>query len=416
MTWPYRTTLAAAIVGDALHAAEVREGPAGVRVVPREVIEAFLRTPSEESRRLLGEVAGGTRVVLVLPSSWCALKAMGLSWSQWNGAREELAANISGFFPFPAGQALAGYVARVGPEGESAGGYIVAADRARVQPWLDALRSALGREVDEVLTPHMALAGLGLQRESSAVVLDPDAGGAGVCHRLRLGEVVELCARSSGASSDGEASRVLPEAGGASAGSVSGSELAWSAVLAGRVGPESYAPVLGRRARPPRRWLAPAACALAAAGLLPASGALMESRYREAISTRLAQSEAERASIDEARRALADLERYAALAREASGKTFAAGPSLLVDLAEVFGVVREAGAGAFVYRVELDGSSLSLQGEAPRAGDVLRAVEKLESYQSARQASDPSPLEERAGEVFHVRADRVAPSGTGGGR
>lgn len=71
------TTLAASVVGDDLYLSEVSGGLAGLgaRSKPVAMLGGFLSMSVDEARRAIGDAAGkGARLILVVPTSWCAVR------------------------------------------------------------------------------------------------------------------------------------------------------------------------------------------------------------------------------------------------------------------------------------------------------------------------------------------------------
>lgn len=348
------------------------------------------------------------RLTLVCPGAWCALRPMPLSLDRWAAAREEVLRSIEGFVPIPAEHALIGLIDRRahaapgapgGPAAAAGPGasYLVALDRRRIEPWLAALASALGRPVDVLLSSHGAALGVGAGAHDRALVLDGAPGAAIVAHRFEHGEVIALAEPLADADADGDPApfRIEPTP----------AELALGAALLPRVAPGRCAPLMGRPTPAPRRWLAPASLAAAAALVMLSVPQIDAARSSAATERLLAQIDATRDGAQAARRerdeAMALIERL----RAAQAIFASTPPSVLPALAAAQGVVPDDG---FLYRVELDATSATLRGEAPRASDVLRALEATPQFQSARQTESVIPVEERSAEQFTLRADREA--------
>ncbi|HBS28816.1 MAG TPA: hypothetical protein DEB06_05060 [Phycisphaerales bacterium] len=296
---------------------------------------------------------------------------------------------------------------------------IIAADRARVEPWTGALALASGRPVHAVLPTHAVVLGLGLQNEERCQVLERLASGALVAHRLRWGRFTEVGVSPS----DTDASagrRLVLDSEDRALGEVVGPEaLALGAALAPLVAPSAYWPLSGPRPRAPRRWLSPLAAGLIVAALLWSAAAIAESRYERAAGALLAESESLTAPLEDAQRAKSDALRLAALLRKGVAQPAADWRRVLPDLAAAQSVIPEDG---FLYRLEYDGRALGLTGEAKRASDVLTRLEATPEFDGARTLGASSIVEERSTEQFSIRADRAgapparAATGPGGAR
>ncbi|MDX2115429.1 MAG: PilN domain-containing protein [Planctomycetota bacterium] len=371
------------------------------------VLREFLRMPHDEARARLSAARGAARVVLTCPSAMCAVRPVGATTAVWRSAREEIVRNIHSFVPLAAGDALVGLIDRA-PRLESgdatadpsdAGGYLVVADRRRLQPWFDAVRGAIGRDPDRVLSASMAALGLGLQKRPRAEVVDTLPGGGRVAHRLVYGEVEELAATPESGPTDQRVT--LP---GAENSTVSGEDLAIAAVLAPEV-VRGFAPLSGAMSGPRSGWALPGAVATAAAVLLVASPFVADARYARATEALDAQSAARRDVIRDVITDRDEARRYSDLLNEAQ--------SLLPrfetkgQTVRVLSAAREAlPADAFFYRVDLDETSITVRGEARRSGDVLRAFEDSPAFEQAREVDPPRPVSERSLETFHIRALR----------
>lgn len=412
-------------VGDDLYVARVSGSGWRIRARRGPVVRGFLRMNPEEARRALGDAgaAVGTsgRVVLTLPSGTCGVRPMQLGMSRWHGARAEVTRAIGRLFPIDPDEALVGLVSRragaslaetpgSGGEGGSVErGYLVVASRREVGAWTDRLERALGREVSEVLSTQMAMLGLGLQHESRAGVIERAASGAEEIHWLRYGEVEELGAPWAGEMDDttevsGAVLRRLPGAeAGDPADDIDGHELAIAGGLASIAGGGAFAPLVGKPAPAPKRWVAPLAGVAAAALLLWGGSVVLERRYERAIVDLRAQDGAiaERLARIEATRA--ELSRTTAMIEGAIGKTVAGWKSVMPELAAAHAVIPDD---AFLYDLRLDGRRVVLRGEAPRASDVLRNLESSEAFTSPTRQSPTQVVQERGTETFDLAATR----------
>lgn len=397
------TTFAAAIVGDDLHTAVVSGSLLGVRARHGPVLREFLGMPAEEARRMLGNLPDSARPMLVVPGTMAGVRPTALPPAKWAAARTEITRSVESLFPIRAEDAALGYIGRRLPDGGEAG-YLIAADRHALKPWIDALARVLGRPVDTVVSSHMALPGLGLQSEPESEVAE--SSGSNLSHRLAFGEVTELNAPRD----ERLAARLLlpggapPEPVPAEAKRVSGSDLAVAAAIAPRVAGGRISPLIGRPFAADRRWL-PAAAVIAAAMLFIWLARWTESaRYERGIA-RLDLERADRAALLEdaraTRRRAMDLDARLRAVESARGPA-ASGMLPAVDAAQA--VLPQ---GAFLYRVDVDPRAITIKGESARAGDVLRALEDAPEFQGARELDTPMTVEERGLEMFNIRADRV---------
>jgi hypothetical protein len=252
----------------------------------------------------------------------------------------------------------------------------------------------------------MALLGLGLQGQAEAVVEDRGGRGGGVVHRLAFGEVVELNGPA------GDAARAptmsLPTEDG---GGMSGFDLAVAGALAPIVGRGRMWPIMGEARREPMRWWPAAAGVALAVGIAWLAERTETWRYQRAIAALEIERAAHAGALAEVRAAR---ERTTTLVERIETIARAERESADGDLLAAFDAVRAAlPAGAFLYRVEVDGGSLTIKGEAKRAGDVLRAVEETEAFEGAKELDAPVTVEERGLETFNIRAERVRRGGEG---
>jgi hypothetical protein len=301
-------------------------------------------------------------------------------------------------------------------------GYLVVAPRREVEVWTEALGRALGREVTEVLATPMAMLGLGLQHEERVGVIEHSASGGEEIHWLRYGQVEELGAAWSSEMDDaaevgGAMLRRLPgavdNARRDGVQPIDGFELATGGALAPMVAGGRFAPLVGRPAGAPKRWLLPVGASLAAALLLWAASAVMEGRYDRAIEHLRAQEASmadELARIQEMR---TELDAKTALIEDGVGKTIAGWKSVIPDLSAAHSVVPSGG---YIYEVGVNDQRVFLRGEAPRASDVLRALESSAAFESPKQQSPVRAVDERSTEEFDLVAQRRTSAGAKDGQ
>lgn len=405
------TTLAGAIVGGDLHTALVSVSPLGVRTKAGAVLRGFRELPVDEARRTLGEIPDGASIVLVVPASMVGVRPTALPADRWPAAREEMLKSIESLFPFPASDAAAGYVGRRLPGSGESAGYIIAADRRQLRPWMDSLQKVTGRPVDAVMSSHMALFGLGLQQEANAEVLEWSGAGWSA-HRLAWGEISELNGSSSEGESSGRIAIPSDRSPPTGARGISGADLATAGALASVVAPGGFAPLIGRSVGSSRRWVPAAAAIGLGCLLLWGAGRIEEWRYERGIA-HLERARAEQQSA-RVRVELAQARTNELVARlDAASRAFGAPSAGMLSAVEAAqAAVPE---GAFLYRVEVDDKTVTVKGEAKRAGDVLRALEDSPAFRGARELDTPVMVEERGLEMFNIRVEREASGGGAGG-
>lgn len=427
-------TLSLVIDGADLVCASLSGSPLGLRMQRGPHVLDFLHASAEEQRRALsGAEALPGRITLTVPATWCNVRPIALRCEQWSSARPEIMRSLSSLFPMAPADAVVGLIDRAAQSADGArgagrgapgnsGAYLVAVDRARLDPWLDAIRAALGRDVDLVLAPHMAILGLGLQSVERAEVLERQTGGAMVCHRLWRGEITELYhpLDESGAGQHITRLRLAEsvpaidnERSAPGVPRIDVHELCAAGALAPLVAPGRFAPLMGRAPHGARRWALPAAGV--ALGLVALWGAswTIDARYRSA-SERIERSQEGReqalAAVERDRSATL---RLVALLDAAARGPVASPRSVLPELVAAHAALPTDG---FLYRVELDGSGVTLRGESKRASDVLEQLDRTPGFRSARNVSTPAPVEERASEMFDIRAERAPVAASGGAR
>ena len=415
--------LSLAAIGNDLVVCLVRTSVGGATITPVTTISDALRTGHASLREgvsRLGIRLSGARIVFTCPSGMCSLRPIGLGIDNWSKARDEVLASLGRLFPMTSDNALVGLIDRR-PDaisGESAGhrAYLCAVRRDQVNPWIVMIEQALGRAPDIVLSPPMATLGLGLQQTEHAGVIERQPSGICTIHRLDHGEITALSEPWSPEVDESAALagiRLLELPTAATAQPFPGVEridpqqYAASCALATIVGFAHLAPLLGRTPRRLPSWVAPAAAVLLAAILVGASFPLRAARYDRAI----AEAAREESAIQP------DFVRVSAQRQEAEARRntlqtvvqnhLNAWTPMTPDLA----ALREAMPdGAFIYRYTLDANHLTIHGEAPRASDVLLAIERSDAFAAAQQISPPSIADERGLERFHIRAERQTPS------
>ena len=432
------TILSALIHGEDLHTALVSAGPSGVRIRQGPIVRRFMSVAPDELRLALraARVPPGATVVLTLPAALCAIRPVPITTSAWAGARPELLRSIASLFPLTPDDAMVGLVDRadslLAPMPDAgdavgageAGGFLIAVRRSAVQPMIDAIERAIGRPIDAVQAPHHALLGLGLQRCPLATIIEPGAAGATMVHRLRyarpelLGEPIE----DIDPVDDADARTLLwpshtdqHPADHGDATPLSPTDLAVGAALARAAvgaGAAPFAPLHGRTASAPRRWLAPAAIAAAALAVLWGGFVMQSARYRAGAERLEAERAAIAAAVQDAQRQSDELDRYASLVR--SSLTASTGDWQL--LTPLLAAAHDAIPGdGFIYRLEMDARTVTIKGEAARSLEVLSSLEATPEFQNAESLEPPATISDRALETFNIRARRTMPPATQGG-
>jgi len=399
---PLWSKLCLCIVGDDLHAAQVVRTPLGVRVDGQIVIERFLATPAAEARRALSELLRSRqRVTLVLPPEWCAVRPMQLSRADWAGARDEVRRSLDRLLPIPADDAMLGYI-ELETGSDDRRGVLIATRRSRVRPWTDAIQSAVGRPVGEIVSAHMAMLGLGLQEAPEANIAEgaPQAGGSR--HRLRFGKPVAVDEPEGGDEAPPDIR--LP---GQAEGSISGGDLAVAAGLAPLVATDVYAPLQGR---PPRRiwkWAPVAAGMAAALALIATAGTAGDARLRAAAEHLRAEQQSLTTDFEAAQALRSETRRLHRLLEEGVAEATAEWRSTLPALAEMQRAMPEDG---FFYRLDVTPGGVAFSGEAPNAPGVLQRLEDSPLFTAAQRSAPITPSSVSGMDVFELRAER-APEG-----
>lgn len=432
------TTLSLAVVGDDLFAAVVSRGLRGASSWRGPVLRGFLSMPADEARRALaglmttaGAPAAAARVLLTVPTSWCAVRPVPVDARGWGGAREGLLASIEQLAPVSASDAMVGLVSRRGPQGGApedtsghpggddaalSSGYLVVARRSQVGAWTQGVARALGREVSAVLGAPMAILGLGLQNADRAEVLDELAGGVLVRHALVGGEVDELAATLGFADAPSPGAVRLPGVSEDSGGTgLTGHEVAVAAALAEDLGAGQFVPLDGAPRRAPRRWVLPAAACVGAGLLWIAGLRVSEARYEHAIDALASQRQAVAEQQREVERTRARVLRLAALVNQGVNPIARSWTPALPHIASAQGAVDQDG---FVYWIRWNAAdpaapaSIEMRGEAPKTARVLAALEAPSSlFTNARLVDPVSTVAQRGLETFTVRAERKPPAG-----
>ncbi len=414
------TTLSAAVVGDDLALAQVSAGALGARTRAGPLLPGFLGMAPDQARQAIsawGAAAdapslSGARLILTIPTAWCAVRAVPFDARQWRSAREGVMASLEQLVPVAPADALVGVIGRAGAPAQAAddavaaGGFLLAARRSAVQPWIEKLEAITGASVTAVLAAPMAALGLGSQSSPRAEIFDELAGGMTVRHSFVHGELADLGAPLGLADDTSAASaRRLPGVSGDSGGaSITGAELAVAAALAERVGAGCFAPLMGQARTAPRRWLVPLAAAALAMAALWGASAVSDHRYQAAIDQLAEQRKQFEPQRKLAEATRAEARRLIALIDQGVNANVNSWASVMPRLAAAQGALPQDG---FLYWVRLDAEGLEMRGEAKHAADVLRALESPGGPFTRARLTDPvSTVDGRELETLTVRADR----------
>lgn len=400
------TTISLVICGDDLHVVEVTRSPTGDSARAHPPLRRFLSMPTEDARGMLGGPPQRP-ITLTCPSAWCALRPIQVTRREWGTARDEILRSIDRLLPISPDDALAGRIDLVDESEEPVSARLIGVRRSQARPWLEAIERLFGHPVDILLSPHMAMLGLGLQQHRRAVVVE-QYDGFTERHELRYGRPVVI-GEPGEASANADAVVMLPGLTTGEAASVppgveliSPDDLAIGAALAPAVAPTSFAPLIGKPPAPRPRWLAPATIAVAAIALLAISATLYQSRLGGAAEDAAARQRALQPDVERAQELRRTADRYVRLLDEGVGAATDQWRSVLPDLAEARDALSEGG---FYQRVEVSSDTLALRGETESFGDLL---ERLEESPRFREAAPVSPVTKgQSGlDVFEVRAAR----------
>lgn len=414
-----QTILSLASVGNDLAVCLVRISPVGGTVTPVTMIKDALRVGSvtlRESIARTGIRASSVRIVFTCPSGMYSLRPIGLGMQNWSKARDEVLASLGRLFPMSSDNAFVGLIDRRTPddtgENQVPSGYLCAVRKDLMNPWIMMIEQALGRAPDIMLAPPMAIFGLGLQQTESAGVVERQASGIRTIHRIEYGEITSLSEPWSPEADEPAAlagMRLIELPTAATYEPYPGIEgidpqqYAASCALAAVVGSASLAPLHGKAPRRLPAWTVPAAAVLLAALLLGASFPLRADRYDRAIAAAAAQEQQIQQDFMRVSRLHEDAEARRKSLHAIVRNHYDGWKPMTPDLAALRDTMPD---GAFIYRYTLDASHLTIHGEAPRAADVLLAIERSDAFTAAQQISPPSLVEDRALERFHIRARR----------
>jgi len=397
-------TISCFITGDDLAVAVVRQGAELTRpnaaVLARVTISGFLQLDAAQRQAELAKVtkpAGeSARILLTIPSAWCAMHPIAVTGAQWGGARAEVVRSIDRMLPLAPEHAEVGLVDLAGPNSgpghPAVSGMLVGADRTRYDAWAAAIAEALGRPVTSVRCPVMAALGAGLQHEESAAVVEAD----GSAHLLRWGRLTAIDAPSAESRTSISFTNNEPE------------EVAVAAALADVAAPGSFQPITGPAPKPPQRWLAPAACAALAVALLIGAAMTSENRYATGIEAERQRQQALADDLAQTQRLRLETERLTRLLNEGIAASVADWRAMTPALIEAHDAIPADGV---LHRFDLDRASVSLRGETRDAGAALGALEASPAFTQAAFTAPVTKTPDGA-DVFELRAERTSAGGT----
>jgi len=408
MRLEFWTKLSAVIVGQDLYVSVVSATPWSVKAKQGPVLHRFLSMPREEARQQLSGLAASGRVTLTCPTDWCALKPIQVTTASWAQAGPEIIQSIDRLLPLAADDALAGIVDLGEPLQPVTSGCLVAVRRSQLQPWIDALAHATARPVAEVLSPHMAMLGLGLQHHDSVEVLERFGQGSGIVtrHRLAFGRPVAMGeSAQQGQQHPCSIQVVLPNSDGSASNGeqLDPHELAIAAAVAPVVVPAAYAPLLGKPHAPMRRWLEPALAMVVAMVLIIAAGPTYNTRLNNATQTLAARQTELIDQLDRVDQLRSQVNRLAVLVNQSVLAPTNQWSQALPVLLEAQASLGDEG---FIYRIDLDQNHLTLAGEVLNATAMLERLEASGLFGAVRPVAPMTKSSVSSLDVFEVRAHR----------
>lgn len=389
---PLAPTVGVALAGNTAAAVLVRRTPLGVRTTTLGTATDIDSLDVTARRDLLGftSVPGNARVVVSLPSSICALRPIGLGRAAFRAARQELAAASGDLFPFPADETDLGFIELVtnseslspaAPTDDTSAvsGCLVAVHRPRLDAALTPIAEAMGRPVHAVLSPHMAMLGLGLQSQHTCRISEVSPFGQTLIHELCHGLPVRL-ARPALPEGDALPDFAFPDETVPDKAALS--RLAEATALASAVAPAAFLPLRGPAPSPALRWLPPAALAACAALLASVALSVSNARYNAAADAAAQEQAAITQSFAAASDDAAELERIAAVLQSAQELGLSDNDGSFDALAAAITLLPQD---AYLERIAIEPESVRLVGGAARAQQVLRSLEQSPRFARATQ-------------------------------
>jgi heme exporter protein D len=403
------------INGDDLFVAVVRLGAEltkpNASVLCRQALPGFLQMDPalrrSELARVIKIAGDASELRLTIPSAWCALHPIGLCSAQWDQARDEIVRSIDRMLPLDPDDADVGLIdiasANAEPSDPAVSGMLVGVAGSRVEPWLSALGEAMGEPVMSVRSEQIAALGLGLQHEEIATVVEPD----GSAHLLRWGRMTAIGELLDEADAHQGKRLTLTddpddEDGGPWA-------IAIASALVDAVTPGSFRPLTGPAAKQPRRWLAPAACAVLAIAMLMLASTVSDRRHQGAIAKEQQRQAQLSDALAETQRLRLETERLTRLLNDGVVATVDQWEDITPTLIEVHAAISNGGT---LHRLDLDRTSIAVRGETRDNGVALRALESSPAFTRAEFTAPVTTTTDGA-YFIELRADRVS-SGSGG--
>ncbi len=389
-----------------LAVASVTDTPLGAKASLIEAIPGALEMPAGQLASKLPTIRKGDGIVFVCPSSLASPRPFALTVKNWPGAKDDVLASVATLFALTPDDARVGLLDLAKDDADEAAtpkGVLVAASAAALRPWLEHLHAATGHTPGAVLAPAQCLPALGLRDEHSRVLeaIGPDET---VEHTLRFGEPTDIA--SSPTHDDPAPARTLPGAtASGGSGAISLAELALAGALTPTVAGARTAPVQGAMPAPRSRWVLPAACVLVAGVLMWFALRAPEARTQALLR-----------EIDAREQQIApDARRVSALRDEARtlhtlldgviAPTINPWTPALPDLQAARDAMPE---GVWLYDISLTQQGIEINGVAPDARAVLRAIESSRAFTGASFGMPPAPVPDRAGERFRLVAQRTS--------
>jgi hypothetical protein len=379
------------------------------------VVRDLASASAADIRAAAGDVPRNASLVLVAPTSACAVRPAAMDRAMFSSARDEVERSATELFPLAEGDAMIGFIARApstGPSSPAAsddaeeqrGGYLIAASASRVEPARRAIEDALGVSVSRILAPQMAMLGLGLQHMDHAVVDEPSPFGSAMLHTLQRGVVRALAEPESPMTVSDAPDARLPAALDTEDDERAAIDLAVAAALAPRVAPQEFTPLSGRAPRGPRHWVRPALAAGIAVALFIAASSALDARYAAARDAVLAEQTGLAPAVDAVMRARGEYETLAAdleaIARLESATPTSAFPALVA-------AVETLPTHASLERLRVEPGRIVLEGFADEGSTVLARIEANDAFAGARPIAAAQQLPEPVNkESFEIAADR----------
>jgi hypothetical protein len=421
-----RTIIAACGVGPDLHLAIVEASALGVRVRTGPVVREALTAPIDIVRRAATGLPRATTVVFVCPAELTAMRPIGVDAKGFVSARADLHKSVGRLVPIAPENALIGLVQRHAEDGsDESSGYLSAARKDAIDTWSDRIRAISGRTPDAVLSPAMALIGLGGQRTETLVVLEHTLAGSDIAHTLRYGQAIDLATpidseRLASVRASGAVVRRLPSPDGAASSdgidAIAPAELAIAGGLAMIMGDGELVPLSGPAPRSAPRWFASAAALVGAAVLAWGAMSVRGWRYERAIDRLATEEAALDAEVARVQAMRTESDRLSTLLTGGIAATTGKWAPRTDDLAAAAMIIPDGG---FLYRMSASTTGVVIEGEAPKASAVLAALEASPRFTRARQQDPTAAVPARSTESFGLRADfeaatPPAPPSTGG--